>query len=295
MGKGCKWWRAGSRRRPESRHLRRARRRRRRPIAQCRVRPPCVVLHSPLLDHDLCLLQRVKDLSIQAFIPQLPIEALAVTVLPGTTRLDIQRSRSHVPQPLPKFLGDELRTVVGPDVLWGSSPEHHIGQRLDYLVAPQSSSYSNRQALPRVFIDHRQHTDRSAIMSHGAHEVVAPHVIRPLWPQPHARPVIKPESSPRLLFFRYLQPFATPDALHPIFPPLPACRPQQRRDSPVAVTAILTGQGNDRSGQRIFIHSLDRHVALCSTPLIHQPASMSFGEFVLLPGMLHRTATSFRA
>src|SRR5271163_3725613 len=168
--------------------------------------PPGVVFHPPLLDHDLCLLQRVKDLSIQAFIPQLPIEALAVTVLPGTTRLDIQRSRSHVPQPLPKFLGDELRTVVGPDVLWGSSPEHHIGQRLDDLVAPQSSSYSNRQALPRVFIDHRQHADRSALMGHRTHEVIAPDVIRSLWPQPHARTVIEPEPSPWFLLLGYKKP-----------------------------------------------------------------------------------------
>jgi hypothetical protein len=43
------------------------------------------------------------------------------------------------------------------------------------------------------------------------------------------------------------------------------------------------------------IHSLDRHVALCSTPLIHQPASVPLGEFMFLPCMLHRTATSFRA
>ena len=28
----------------------------------------------------------------------------------------------HIPQPLPKFLGHELRTVVGPNVLWNSSP-----------------------------------------------------------------------------------------------------------------------------------------------------------------------------
>ncbi len=225
-----------------------------RPVAERRMRPPRVVFHPPLFDHDLGLPQRVKNLSIQAFIPQLPVEALAVTVLPRTAWLDVQRSRPHISQPLPKFRSHELRTVVRPNVLWNSSPEHHIRQRLDHLVAPQSSSYTNRQALPRVFIDHRQHADRSAIMGHRTHEVVAPHVIRPLGPQPHARAVIEPEPSPGPLFLRDLQPFATPDALHSIFPHLPACRPQQRRDPPVAVTAILTGQGNNRSRQRIFVH-----------------------------------------
>jgi hypothetical protein len=84
-------------------------------------------------------------------------------------------------------------------------------------------------------------------------------------------------------------------SLHSIFPHLPACGPQQCRDPPVAVAAILTGQSNNRSRQRIFIHSLDRQVALRSTPLIHQSASMALGEFMLLPRMLNRTATSFRA
>jgi hypothetical protein len=57
----------------------------------------------------------------------------------------------------------------------------------------------------------------------------------------------------------------------------------------------FTGQGNDRSGQLIFIHSLDRQVALRSTPLIHQSASMPPGEFMILPRMLHRAATPLRA
>jgi hypothetical protein len=97
------------------------------------------------------------------------------------------------------------------------------------------------------------------------------------------------------LFVGYLQPFATPDALHSIFPHLPACRPQQRRDPSVAVTPVLTGQHDDVSGQRIFIHSLDRLVALRSTPLLHQSASMALGKFMLLPRMPYRTAAPLRA
>jgi hypothetical protein len=295
MGRGRKGWLAGSRRRPESRPLRRERHRRWRLVAQRRVRPPGVVLHSPLLDHDLCLSERVKNLPVQAFISQLPVEAFAVSVLPRTSGFDVQRSCPHFPQPLPQIFRNELRAIVRTNVFRGSPEQHHIRQRFNHLIAAQSSRHSNRQALPRVFVDHRQHADRSSIVRHGAYEIVAPHVIRPLGPQPHTRSVIEPESSPRLLFLGYLQPFATPDALHSIFSHLPACCPQQRRDPAVAVAAILTGQGNDRSRQRIFIHSLDRHVALGSTPLLHQSASMSFREFVLLPRMPHRTATSLRA
>ena len=65
--------------------------RRRGPITQRRVWPPRVVFLPPLFHHHLCLLQGVKDLSIQAFIPQLPIETLTVSVLPRAARCDVQR------------------------------------------------------------------------------------------------------------------------------------------------------------------------------------------------------------
>ena len=51
--------------------------------------PPRVVLHPPLLDHDLRFLQGVENLSIQALVPQLAVEAFAVAVLPGAPWLDV--------------------------------------------------------------------------------------------------------------------------------------------------------------------------------------------------------------
>jgi hypothetical protein len=45
--------------------------------AKRRVRALRVVLDAPLLDHHLCLLQRIENLSVQAFVPQLPVEAFA--------------------------------------------------------------------------------------------------------------------------------------------------------------------------------------------------------------------------
>src|SRR5258708_7348394 len=42
--------------------------------------------------------------------------------------------------------------------------------------------------------------------------------------------------------------------------------PQQHRESSIAEPAILTGQGNEGSDQRIFVHLLDRQVTLRSAP-----------------------------
>jgi len=60
--------------------------------------------HSHFSNHDLRLLQRIKNLSIQTFVPQLPVEAFTVAVLPRTSRFDVQRSRPHTSQPFAQLL-----------------------------------------------------------------------------------------------------------------------------------------------------------------------------------------------
>lgn len=59
------------------------------------MRPDSVVLITPLLDDDLGLLQTVEDLLIEAFVAQFAVEGLAISVLPWTARLDVQRLRSQ--------------------------------------------------------------------------------------------------------------------------------------------------------------------------------------------------------
>jgi hypothetical protein len=75
-----------------------------------RVRPLRVVYHPPFLDHYLRLLQRVENFSVQALIPQFPVETLAVAVLPRTSRFDVQRPGAHFGRPFPQLFCCELRT-----------------------------------------------------------------------------------------------------------------------------------------------------------------------------------------
>jgi hypothetical protein len=72
------------------------------------VRPLCLIFHAPFLDHDRRLLQRIKNLSIQALIAQLPVETFAVAVLPRTPRSDVQRPRAQLGQAVPQFFRNEL-------------------------------------------------------------------------------------------------------------------------------------------------------------------------------------------
>jgi len=85
-----------------------------------------------------------------------------------------------------------------------------------------------------------------------------------------------------------------PGALHSIFAHLPTITQQQRRNSPVSAATVLTGQGNDRFGQRILVDPLDRGIALCSSPLPQQPVRMALTHFVLFARMLHRTTPPLR-
>ena len=51
-------------------------------VSQSAVRSDSVVVSAPPLDQDLGLTQAVKDLTVQKFVPEPGIEALAVAVLP---------------------------------------------------------------------------------------------------------------------------------------------------------------------------------------------------------------------
>jgi len=85
----------------------------------------------PHLNHHPSLIGRVKDLAVQAFIAELPIERFAVAVLPGASRLDIQRPGADRLKPLPHPLGCHLSTVVGTHVLGHAVLQHALAQSLD--------------------------------------------------------------------------------------------------------------------------------------------------------------------
>ena len=46
------------------------------------MRPDCVVVFPPFLDHDLSLFQAVKDLAVEQFIPEPSVETFAIAVFP---------------------------------------------------------------------------------------------------------------------------------------------------------------------------------------------------------------------
>ena len=105
----------------------------------------------------------------------------------------------------------------------------------------------------------------------GFDEVVTPHVIATLRPQPDTRAVIEPKTASWLVFLGNLQPLTAPDALHPVRAGIPSSISNQRCDPAVAIAAILGGQRYDRPCQRDFVCTDDRRVTLCPTRLADEP------------------------
>jgi hypothetical protein len=48
-----------------------------------------VVVMAPLADDDLGFFQAIEDFAVEQLIPQLAVEAFAISVLPGTSRRDV--------------------------------------------------------------------------------------------------------------------------------------------------------------------------------------------------------------
>ena len=71
-----------------------------RSVSERAVRPERVVLFAPAPHDDLSLPLSVEDLSIQDFVPELPVEACAVPGLPGAPRFDEEGSNAYSFEPV---------------------------------------------------------------------------------------------------------------------------------------------------------------------------------------------------
>ena len=185
--------------------------------------------------------------------------------------------------------------MVRANVFRYSPEQHHVPKCFDPFLPPKPSGHADCQTLPGVFLAPRQHPQLPAVVRHRAPEVLTPHLVRPHWSQPHARPLVQPQSSTRPLFLRYFQPLTTPDALHPILAYLPASPLQQRRNSSLTVAPVFTGPCYDRCPQRLFVDPRDRGIALCPSPLPQQPAGLTLAHFVFCAPRLQRTTLPLRA
>jgi hypothetical protein len=82
-----------------------------------------IVIHLPAIHNVSPLSQAEEQFAVEAFVPQLAVEALNVPILPRGTGFDEQRSDSQTFQPFLYRLARKLRAIVAPDVLRTTSQQ----------------------------------------------------------------------------------------------------------------------------------------------------------------------------
>ena len=178
------------------------------------MRSDGIVVTSPVLDQDFRLTQRREDLAVEKLVSQLRVQALAVAVLPWTSRFDVERLDADPAEPVTNVARDELRAVIGANVLRRPVGDEEIGQTLEHVVGSKPSRNDNRQAPARELIQYDQHAEGAAVLRAVLNKVVRPDVIDPLGSVPNAAVLTaaRQTASP-LLFPRDLHLFLLPQSM----------------------------------------------------------------------------------
>ena len=96
-----------------------------------------VVALPPLLDHDACFLHGWEFFAVQAFVSELAVEALDVTILPRASRLDVRRAYIDRFKEPTHSTCDEFRTIVASNELWNSSDREQVNQHVNEVATAQ--------------------------------------------------------------------------------------------------------------------------------------------------------------
>jgi len=187
-----------------------------------------VVVVSPPVDQYLGFTKGVEDFRVEQLVAKLAVKALVVSVLPRRSWLDVQGLHADLGEPFPNRRGNELRAplsgmrrmpcrarIVRSDVIWRAMLGEEIGKTGQDIIASQPSLRRQCQALLGELVDYRQDAERSTVMGLALHEVVAPDMARPTWPETDARSVVQPKATAFGLFLGDFQPLALPDPFDP--------------------------------------------------------------------------------
>src|SRR5260221_3670037 len=136
---------------------------------------------------DLGLAQSVEDLAVEQLIAKAGVEALDVAILPRAAPLDVSGLGTDSRDPFLHGLGDELRSVVGPDVSGNAPQDEEVGQNVDHIDCLELAGDTDRQAFMAELVENVEHPVFASIMGAVLDKVVGPDMIAVLRPQPNAR------------------------------------------------------------------------------------------------------------
>jgi len=128
-----------------------------------------VVLPSPVFDCHRSLGQSPKLLAVEALLLETRVEAFHLSVLPGASRLYVERLDPILGKLAARPALDELRTVVAADIFGRSMPLDQRGH--------DPPIHLEAQAFPRLLVQHVEHAKSFAAHRGVLTEVPSPDVV----------------------------------------------------------------------------------------------------------------------
>ena len=150
----------------------------RREVADGAMRPVGVVVVDPAGEHDPGLGERVELLAVKELLTEGGVERFDEAVLPGRAGVDVQGLDAAQGEAVADGPGDELRTVVRPDVLGGAVLADGLRQRAHHVLGVDAAGHVVAHALLRELVDERQDTEGPAHGRDVRQEVPRPHAAR---------------------------------------------------------------------------------------------------------------------
>src|SRR6185436_13254862 len=196
---------------------------------------------------------------------------------PRAAPLDVGGLGTDSRDPVLHCLGDELRSVVGPDVNGNAPQDEQVGQNIDHSDRLELAGDTDRQTFMGELVEHVEHPILASIVGAVLDKVVGPDMIALLRAQPNARSVGQPQPAALGLLRWDLQPLTSPDTLDPLVVNYPARLPQQFGDLAIAVAAVLPGKLDNIGRETLLVVTTARDLALCRAMLPERRTGATLG------------------
>ena len=176
--------------------------------------------------------------------------------------------------------------------MWAGTPRAIINSASMSMTSVDRMLLHARMARHSRVYSSMMEPHRPAVLGSDLDEVIGPHIVFTLGPQPHTGTVVQPQPPSPGLPGRHLQPLPPPDPLHPFVVHHPAAAPEQGGDPAVPVPAEPGGQRHDVIGQGLLVISSHRPVALGRSRMPQSLAGPPLGNSQATPDVFDTAAAA---
>lgn len=143
------------------------------------MRPLVVIFDPEVFDDDAGFSERPELFAVEAFIPEPTMERFDKTILPGTSWLDLDGHDLVFGKLALQRLRDELGPIVGTNELRGPMLDDGCLHEFDHVARLEGPVGPQDVTLAGMFVEDRQHPERSTAHRGIGNEVPRPDMLFP--------------------------------------------------------------------------------------------------------------------